>query len=244
MNKASLIFVGTLLSMGSMLAASAGCGGGGGGGGGGTGGDNTGGNPSSSSSTTGSGGSSSSSGTGGSAPAATCDAYCTEIMANCTAANQQYADAAQCKAACASFPQGKPGDMSGHSLECRAYHATAAKAGAATHCHHAGISGGDQNPKDTTAGACGDGCDAFCDLVFVTCTGLNDTHMWAGDKNKCITDCRTFPATADMANTFDVGDTFEESFNCHLYHLLATIADPDMHCSHAIEPGLFCKPPP
>jgi hypothetical protein len=244
MNKAGWLLVGTLLSVGTLAASSAGCGGGGNGGEGGSGG--SGGNPASTgtgaSTSTGTGDTSTSTtGTGG-APPATCDGYCTTIMANCTAATQQYADKAQCMAVCATFPAGMPGDMSGGSLECRAYHADAAAGAADTHCHHAGISGGDQNPQDEMAAACGDGCDAYCDLLLTTCTGPNDVLGWAGDKPACIADCRLLPMSA-AANTYDVADTFEESFNCHLYHAVATLDDPDTHCAHAINPGLFCHNP-
>ncbi|NUP05673.1 MAG: hypothetical protein HOW73_06390 [Polyangiaceae bacterium] len=120
-------------------------------------------------------------------------------------------------ATCATFPQVDVGAMAGGSLECRAYHASAAAAEPATHCGHAGISGGDLNPQDETPGACGDGCDADCDLLLTSCTGADDEKQWAGDKSACVADCRVLPM-ARSTDPFDVSDTFEESFNCHLDH--------------------------
>ena len=81
-------------------------------------------------------------------------------------ATAQWKDEASCKNACAAFPQGTAGATDGNSLECRAYHAgKAGEAGmAATHCPHAGPTGGDQDVSDTNAGACGEGCEAFCAL--------------------------------------------------------------------------------
>src|SRR4051812_38483230 len=69
-----------------------------------------------------------------------CPTYCTEIQANCTGANAQYADREHCIAACASFPVGtsKVTDMSGNTLGCRIYHAGGpSMTTPATHCAHA-----------------------------------------------------------------------------------------------------------
>jgi len=75
-----------------------------------------------------------------------CERYCTAITAACTAANAQFADAADCNAWCsgANLPVGMPGAADGNSVECRIYHAgVAAMAGmAAAHCPHAGPTGG------------------------------------------------------------------------------------------------------
>jgi hypothetical protein len=83
-------------------------------------------------------------GSGSDTPAAmlSCGAYCTAITAACTGANMQYASAMECMTMCAGFPVGTPSDTSGNTLGCRTYHAGAAVGDPATHCSHAGPSGG------------------------------------------------------------------------------------------------------
>lgn len=107
--------VGTLLTLGVLLAAAA-CGGGGIAGAGGA-------------------------GTGGGSGDPTCDVCCAGIMANCTAGNQQYSTKENCMNSCKAIPVGKASDTAGNTLGCRIYHAGAAKMDAALHCPHAGPGG-------------------------------------------------------------------------------------------------------
>src|SRR5262245_47367893 len=79
----------------------------------------------------------------------TCTNYCTKITANCTGANQQFDMMAQCMSSCAHLPMGTAADMSGNTLGCHIYHATAAMANPGVHCVHAGPGG---------AGMCGANC--------------------------------------------------------------------------------------
>ena len=68
-----------------------------------------------------------------------------DITASCTGANKQYTDKADCVKQCTvnyKFKAGKDGDTSGNTIGCRTYHAGAAKTDPATHCYHAGSSGG------------------------------------------------------------------------------------------------------
>jgi hypothetical protein len=229
MTKQVVLFAGLILS--GVLAVTAGCGG-----------DDTtttgsggaGGDPSASSST-GSGPASSSSGMGGSGGGAalTCDAYCTTIMAGCTADNAQYPDNASCLASCAGFPVGTDADMSGNTLGCRSYHAGVADdsaTNATAHCHHAGPGGGD--------GTCGENCDGFCAVAMQVCTGANE--QWA-TADECRVDCTAF--MYDMANTFDTTDTSGDSFNCRLYHLTNAARDAmsaGTHCPHIITASPVC----
>ncbi len=85
----------------------------------------------------------------GDAPAAItndCAGYCTQITTNCTGANSQYVDNADCLAQCnaLNWPAGTPGATDGNTIACRIYHGgtPALGAGAAEHCPHAGSSGG------------------------------------------------------------------------------------------------------
>ncbi len=176
---------------------------------------------------------SSTTGAGG-GPALTCDDYCAEVMANCVAANQQYVDAEHCEAVCASFPAGELGDVSGDTLGCRIYHGGAAAADPATHCGHAGPSGGDQDPADAAPGPCGDACEAFCDLAQASCTAANSQYA---DDAACLADCKTF---APSAAAFDVSDASSNDYNCRLYHLTAAALDPAGHCAHVTSSSPVC----
>lgn len=74
-----------------------------------------------------------------------CTTYCTEVTMNCTGDLAQYNNMAECMSYCtaAMWPAGTPGAMAGNTLACRIYHGGApAMASAATHCIHAGPTGG------------------------------------------------------------------------------------------------------
>jgi hypothetical protein len=63
---------------------------------------------------------------------------------NCTGANAQYIDVADCMAQCTAlaWPAGMPGAVDGNTIACRIYHGGApAVMDAAVHCPHAGPSG-------------------------------------------------------------------------------------------------------
>lgn len=73
-----------------------------------------------------------------------CDVYCDFLDSNCVGGNAQYASRGACDTACAALtvttsvaPEG------GDSVQCRSYHASfPAQADPATHCSHAGQTGG------------------------------------------------------------------------------------------------------
>jgi hypothetical protein len=78
-----------------------------------------------------------------------CAGYCTQMAINCTGANAQYIDTADCMAQCTAlgWAAGTPGAMDGNTLACRIYHGGApAVMDPGAHCPHAGASG---------AGVCG-----------------------------------------------------------------------------------------
>ena len=76
-------------------------------------------------------------------PTTACSDYCTDIMATCTGDNAQYASNDECLSSCSGFSTaGADGDTSGDTLQCRVYHAGAAESDPATHCSHAGPTGG------------------------------------------------------------------------------------------------------
>jgi hypothetical protein len=155
-----------------------------------------------------------------------CAAYCAVIAANCAGSNEQYAELPSCMGVCATFPPGQDGDTAGNSLACRAYHATAAKMDPATHCGHAGPTGGDLNPQDQAAGPCGDGCEAFCNTALNVCTGTNQAF---NDLADCLAQCKTFkPAAAPYSMyTWNMSE-----FHVQVY-TVAKAADPgyeDQNC--------------
>lgn len=158
-----------------------------------------------------------------------CASYCTEVMANCTGANAQYTSLATCTAVCASFPVGTLADKTGDTLGCRLYHGGApALSSATTHCPHAGPTGGDNNVTDVTPGTCGEGCEAFCNLAAVACTGTNSQYA---STNLCLADCKTFKTSAN----YSTADTGNNDFGCRMYHLSAAAESPSTaltHCPH------------
>lgn len=238
MNKVGFLFLGAVLSIAGSSALLAGCGSDTGAGSGGS----TGSGGSSTTSTGGTGGggggtttttttTSSTSSTGtGMAATLDCKSYCAEVMANCTGANAQYTSEASCMNVCAAFPAGSLADMEGNTLGCRLYHGGAPAVGNATlHCPHAGPSGGDKDVSDTTVGTCGEGCDAFCDVAIAACTGNNVQYA---TKEACLTECKTFKASAAE---FSTGDTDKNDFGCRMYHLTVAATDAASamtHCPH------------
>lgn len=82
---------------------------------------------------------------GGGGGDVTCAEYCGVVTANCSGANAQYADMADCMAYCATagWPAGTRGEAANNTLACRTYHGgTPATGNAGEHCPHAGPTGG------------------------------------------------------------------------------------------------------
>ena len=225
MKNVRFLFLGAILTIAGTSAMLAGCGDDTGGTGGGT---------------TGTGGAASTTGTGGDATTTTttstgtgmmavldCPSYCAAVDANCKGAMAQYPSTASCLAYCAALPPGKLGDTDGNSLGCRLYHGGApAVADAATHCAHAGPTGGDKDVTDAAAATCGEGCDAFCSVAVKACTTAY------ADKETCLTDCKKFKP--DMAS-YSTANTDKDTFGCRFYHLSVAATDAasaTAHCGH------------
>lgn len=171
------------------------------------------------------------------APTLDCASYCAEVSANCTGTTAQYTDTASCMGTCAAFAPGALGDTSGNTLGCRIYHGGAAKADPATHCGHAGPTGGDKDVADTNGGPCGEGCDAFCDLAVKACAGQAGAYA---DKPACMTDCKSFKADAADYST---ADTSKNDFGCRMYHLTVAAKDATSaatHCAHIQSASPVC----
>jgi hypothetical protein len=246
MRKAGFYFFSAILSV-SALVLGAGCSGDGGatsgtgGSGTTTGGDTT--TTGGDTTTTTTGGSTTTSTSSGGAMAASCDTYCTAITKNCTGQMAQYTDAAGCKAACADITTlGKPGDKSGASLECHAYHADAAAMDAKLHCPHAGPTGGDKKVSDTMEGACGDGCTSFCEIAMKACSSAKPYPDMAG----CTADCRKFKDSAvDYSSAYYAQmANWKDDFGCRMYHLAVASTSADAaktHCPHIVSTSPVCN---
>ena len=213
MNRSGFVlFLGVTLGASALLSVGAGCSSSSTGTGGGTTSSST--SSTSSSSTT----SSSSSTTSSSGTVATldCTSYCTEVMANCTGAQQQFTGMDTCMGTCAGyFAMGTLADTSGDTLGCRIYHGGApAKADPVTHCPHAGPTGGDKDPNGTT-GTCGEDCESFCSIAHVVCAGQPSEYT---DLAACMTECKTFKVDA---NAYSTADTTTNDMGCRMYHLTA-----------------------
>ncbi len=151
--------------------------------------------------------------------AATCDTYCTTILANCSAGVAQYKDKDTCMGACSGMTPGTVGATSGNSLECRAYHSKAAAMDATTHCPHAG-------PAGDGASNCGANCESFCSLAMAKCAGT------FSNLTECTTECALLAGNTDHYNS---GLTSGNTFGCRMYHLsVASTSDAlkTVHCPH------------
>src|SRR5512140_1227584 len=126
MTKHGLLVLGALLASTSFLMTSTGCGDDEGSGAGGSSSTTT--TTTSTSSSTGTGGA------GGGSAGADCTKYCTDITANCTGANMQYANMDSCMGSCMGLPVGAAADTKGNTMGCRIYHAGAAKGDPGLHC--------------------------------------------------------------------------------------------------------------
>lgn len=238
MNRNLLVLVGLVSCL--PLAFTVGCGddtsGGGGSGAGSTGGNGGGGGTSDGGgggTSDGGGGGTSDGGGGGTPGPATCASYCATITSACTAGNAQWGTAASCELACAAFTAGTPGDISGDTLECRAYHAgVASTTQPEVHCVHAGPLGGGVTAGD----GCGTSrCDSFCRIATEVCTGEANYPFTSEDD--CQTQCMAYTDGDD----FSTADTSGNDLQCRMYHLTAAAAEADgsrTHCAHVA--GSLC----
>jgi hypothetical protein len=103
-----------------------------------------------------------------------------------------------------------------------------------TSCAAAGPTGGDDNPADSTPGACGLGCDSFCGTALVTCPG---TFVDLAD---CKSQCATFAADSMPFSTVDIS---LNDYGCRVYHLTvasSSAANATAHCPHIVAASPVC----
>jgi hypothetical protein len=152
---------------------------------------------------------------------ASCEQYCADITAACVGEVKQYFDLEECLASCAQFPPGRPGDQTGDSLACRAYHAQLAVSDPDPHCYHAGPSGN---------GVCGDPCDGYCDIMLAVCPAE------FADDAACMTACAELPDPRPYSTQESRTDTVA----CRLFHATRAAVD-DAHCGGASPDSTVCS---
>ena len=158
----------------------------------------------------------------GEPPAApTCEAYCETLVANCPGEHAQFAGGKEaCLDYCtgwATLPVGTLEDTAGNTVGCRLYHAGAAADDPATHCVHAGPSGGD---------TCGTWCENYCHLAQTNCVAGDALF---DDLDACQVAC------ADLETDGPPGAAAGDSVQCRIYHLGAAGSGPgasSLHCPH------------
>jgi hypothetical protein len=187
--------------------------------------------------------------------AVSCDNYCNLMAQVCKPSaagdNTEYqpGDAGICARICAQFeasgaatvpqdPEPAPSD----TLDCRVWHANAARlVDPHVHCPHAGPLGG-----QSTCNNNGDPCEPFCKLDIAFCTG--DAAVYTG-YDDCIGACHpdggypgfpyhvdvNDPEVTDLASQFQGGSN---TLNCRLYHLQNYLRTGDpIHCTHTSQSG-------
>ena len=158
-----------------------------------------------------------------------CDRYCAEVAANCTGANQQYRDLAECKLACALLDPGTEQDGEINTVGCRLRQARAASKQS---CLAAGPFGGD---------VCGKHCDVFCRMVEKNCAAEPSPPYPSA--STCIEQCPSFPVKDPSAishTTHPSGDSFE----CRAHHAILSLSDKTNHCPHTAPISVTCNAGP
>jgi hypothetical protein len=166
------------------------------------------------------GGSSGATDAGEVVPAGLCGEYCRTVRKNCTGALEVYPSLAQCLGACKALPQGKSGDTSGNTVECRRHYAESASMPGERDVTCAAAS-----PAGN--GVCGDNCEAFCMIALDACTGITAPYKTLAG---CMAACK--PLHDDGVYTDSATVQKENSQQCRVYHATAATFDPVLHCPH------------
>lgn len=135
-----------------------------------------------------------------------CASYCNGILNACGGEVAQYDSVQECLGVCEHFDAGELGDDLGNTLGCRVHHTELARLDPATHCEHAGPSGGSM---------CGDICDGFCAVAPAVC-GAQYSAQNCDDRCAALTSEPRYSVNS-------TGDTVE----CRLYHLTKATVDQD-----------------
>ena len=178
---------------------------------------------------------------GGSVCGDWCDNYCHLAQTNCSGANELFADAAACEAACGGYADsGEGGDTTGDTVQCRIYHlgvaGSDADTSAAIHCPHGGVDGGGV----CVAAATGDTCDTPFTVDALPFVGAGDSSTFLSDygyaSGACPPETGGWGAGAnDVAYAFtpdadiDVVISLDAAFDSNLY-VVTDCGDVDGSC--------------
>jgi hypothetical protein len=156
-----------------------------------------------------------------------CVEYCDEIMAACTGVEQQYDSLDHCLGFCTALDLGNTGDSGVNTVTCRREQlGSLVLAESDLHCPIAGPTG--ENPALGADDICGGVCEAYCDVLQVTCpTEFDQTFS---DKATCEFDCDLLVDLGIYDHTIQSGD----SVQCRIWHLTASTLAPTTHCGHAV----------
>jgi hypothetical protein len=157
----------------------------------------------------------------GTSVALDCASYCTAIMGTCGQLNTQYPRIDQCVEACSTFDVGTAGAMTGNTLACRVTHLELAMSAPATHCIHAGPTGG---------GMCGTPCEGFCAIGTGKCAS-----SWPNTAD-CLTACGMFATTS----TYKVPTPSGNSFACRMYYMVQAALTAN-YCVHTEPVSATCQ---
>jgi hypothetical protein len=153
---------------------------------------------------------------GKAADAPNCDDYCKIELAACQGSLAQYADEAQCKAACAALPIGTNADETTNSVGCRRYHSFNSTLLPETHCSHSGPSGD---------GHCGGNCEAYCGIVQAACP--TDFGKAFADADACNKACEELPEAAkDSVYTLESAMSSKD-YKCRMLHAVQALSATD-----------------
>lgn len=152
---------------------------------------------------------------------AECADYCSAVTTNCTGGNAQYENQGACVSTCQAklaWPAGS-GTASANTVACRTYHAGLASTDPATHCPHAGVTGG---------AVCGSLCENYCYIMDNYCPNAYTSL------SQCAEACSGFstagPTDAQTGNTL----------YCRLNQAVAAGAAPGTHCPNAAQASPVC----
>ena len=166
-----------------------------------------------------------------------CATYCEEVQRACgpldpeAPGTGQYLNLEACKIYCKSasdMDPGAEGDEAVDTVSCRTYHASLAALEPATHCSHAGPTGGN---------VCGGYCEVYCGLMTRNCP-----DAFSGAQT-CQDECESF---ATDGNTGDsTGDTVQCRINfAGLAGIERGSADGLAKCELAMPASSACGPVP
>jgi hypothetical protein len=159
-----------------------------------------------------------------------CKTYCAAIQGACVSAgDQQYADDAECLAACALLESATL--PAGNTLACRTTHAGYAVATPYPHCWHAGPYG---------FSVCGDECASFCAIAAKACPAA---YGQGGCEGKCMSYAKAAaPDTTRATGAYTAsGPTTGNTLDCREYYLGEALQGMAAACADVAEASSHCK---